>query len=139
MMLGTKPIKLLILCILDHLIKTFTLKQVILINLIQTSSGGGHISGIIFLQCHTVMKGKLSLAVRMTNPACLVSAVKRTPFCPYSCLILCLFFYAQKDYLIIIVISPKYHETVTNASFYMENDETLNTVYIHKQVQFTVN
>lgn len=43
--------------------------------------------------------------------------------------------YAQKDYLIIIVISPKYHEIVTNASFFLENDETLNTVYIHKQVQ----
>ncbi|XP_051753152.1 uncharacterized protein traf3ip2l isoform X1 [Ctenopharyngodon idella] len=42
---------------------------------------------------------------------------------------------SEKDYLIIIVISPKYHETVTNASFYMENDETLNTVYIHKQLQ----
>lgn len=41
----------------------------------------------------------------------------------------------EKDYLIIIIISPKYHEIVTNASFYMENDETLNTVYIHKQLQ----
>ncbi|KAI7807307.1 E3 ubiquitin ligase TRAF3IP2 isoform X1 [Triplophysa rosa] len=41
----------------------------------------------------------------------------------------------EKDYLIIIVISPKYHEIVTSASFYMENDETLNTVYIHKQLQ----
>lgn len=49
------------------------------------------------------------------------------------------FLNAQKDYLIIIVISPKYHEIVTNASFYMENDETLNTVYIHKQVQLTNN
>lgn len=48
-------------------------------------------------------------------------------------------FYAQKDYLIIIVISPKYHEIVTNASFFMENDETLNTVYIHKQVQLKWN
>uniref|UniRef100_A0A8C1M351 SEFIR domain-containing protein n=1 Tax=Cyprinus carpio TaxID=7962 RepID=A0A8C1M351_CYPCA len=44
-------------------------------------------------------------------------------------------FYAQKDYLIIIVISPKYHEIATNASFCMENDETLNTVYIYKQLQ----
>ncbi|XP_016391622.1 uncharacterized protein LOC107726519 isoform X1 [Sinocyclocheilus rhinocerous] len=42
---------------------------------------------------------------------------------------------SEKDYLIIIVISPKYHEIVTNASFCMENDETLNTVYIHKQLQ----
>ncbi|XP_043097828.1 uncharacterized protein traf3ip2l isoform X2 [Puntigrus tetrazona] len=42
---------------------------------------------------------------------------------------------SEKDYLIIIVISPKYHEIVTNASFFMENDETLNTVYIHKQLQ----
>nr|XP_055069111.1 E3 ubiquitin ligase TRAF3IP2 isoform X2 [Misgurnus anguillicaudatus] len=41
----------------------------------------------------------------------------------------------EKDYLIIIAISPKYHEIVTNASFCMENDETLNTVYIHKQLQ----
>ncbi|XP_051986473.1 E3 ubiquitin ligase TRAF3IP2-like isoform X2 [Xyrauchen texanus] len=42
---------------------------------------------------------------------------------------------SEKDYLIIIVISPKYHEIVTNASFCTENDETLNTVYIHKQLQ----
>ncbi|KAK2858280.1 hypothetical protein Q7C36_006199 [Tachysurus vachellii] len=41
----------------------------------------------------------------------------------------------EKDYLIIIIISPKYFEIVTNASLYMENDETLNTVYIHKQLQ----
>ncbi|KTG03997.1 hypothetical protein cypCar_00024131 [Cyprinus carpio] len=42
---------------------------------------------------------------------------------------------SEKDYLIIIVISPKYHEIATNASFCMENDETLNTVYIYKQLQ----
>ncbi|XP_051996297.1 uncharacterized protein LOC127653606 isoform X1 [Xyrauchen texanus] len=42
---------------------------------------------------------------------------------------------SEKDYLIIIIISPKYHDIVTNASFFMENDETLNTVYIHKQLQ----
>ncbi|XP_066520472.1 E3 ubiquitin ligase TRAF3IP2 [Hoplias malabaricus] len=42
---------------------------------------------------------------------------------------------AEKDYLIIIIISPKYFEIVTNASLCMENDETLNTVYIHKQLQ----
>ncbi|MCI4375033.1 hypothetical protein PGIGA_G00104420 [Pangasianodon gigas] len=41
----------------------------------------------------------------------------------------------EKDYLIIIIISPKYFETVTNASLCIENDETLNTVYIHKQLQ----
>ncbi|KAI4877428.1 hypothetical protein NFI96_032679, partial [Prochilodus magdalenae] len=42
---------------------------------------------------------------------------------------------AEKDYLIIIIISPKYYEIVTNAALCMENDETLNTVYIHKQLQ----
>ncbi|XP_072539152.1 uncharacterized protein traf3ip2l isoform X2 [Salminus brasiliensis] len=42
---------------------------------------------------------------------------------------------AEKDYLIIIIISPKYYEIVTDASLFMENDETLNTVYIHKQLQ----
>ncbi|XP_047670261.1 uncharacterized protein traf3ip2l isoform X2 [Tachysurus fulvidraco] len=41
----------------------------------------------------------------------------------------------EKDYLIIIIISPKYFEIVTNASLCVENDETLNTVYIHKQLQ----
>ncbi|KAI5109513.1 hypothetical protein C0J45_0910 [Silurus meridionalis] len=41
----------------------------------------------------------------------------------------------EKDYLIIIIISPKYFEIVTNASLCIENDETLNTVYIHKQLQ----
>ncbi|XP_060776121.1 uncharacterized protein traf3ip2l isoform X2 [Neoarius graeffei] len=41
----------------------------------------------------------------------------------------------EKDYLIIIIISPKYFEIVTNASLFVENDETLNTVYIHKQLQ----
>ncbi|KAJ8255960.1 hypothetical protein COCON_G00198240 [Conger conger] len=45
-------------------------------------------------------------------------------------------FISEKDYLIIIVISPKYYETVTGAHVSMENDErTLNTVYIHKQLQ----
>lgn len=43
-------------------------------------------------------------------------------------------FTSQKGYLIIIIISPKYYETVT-ASPVLENDErTFNTVYIHKQV-----
>uniref|UniRef100_W5MX33 E3 ubiquitin ligase TRAF3IP2 n=1 Tax=Lepisosteus oculatus TaxID=7918 RepID=W5MX33_LEPOC len=43
---------------------------------------------------------------------------------------------SEKDYLIIIVISPKYYETVTHSHISMENDEnTLNTVYIHKQLQ----
>ncbi|KAJ8407249.1 hypothetical protein AAFF_G00278230 [Aldrovandia affinis] len=45
-------------------------------------------------------------------------------------------FINEKDYLIIIVISPKYYETVTGALVSLENDErTLNTVYIHKQLQ----
>ncbi|XP_031431088.1 E3 ubiquitin ligase TRAF3IP2 [Clupea harengus] len=42
---------------------------------------------------------------------------------------------SEKDYLIIIVISPKYYNTVTNTTDYVEDDETLNTVYIHKQLQ----
>ncbi|KAL2089499.1 hypothetical protein ACEWY4_014187 [Coilia grayii] len=42
---------------------------------------------------------------------------------------------SEKDYLIIFVISPKYYQTVTNTAPYMEDDETLNTVYIHKQLQ----
>lgn len=42
----------------------------------------------------------------------------------------------QKEYLIIIIISPKYYETVTASPVGLENDErTFNTVYIHKQVQ----
>ncbi|XP_020351358.1 adapter protein CIKS isoform X2 [Oncorhynchus kisutch] len=42
----------------------------------------------------------------------------------------------EKYYLIIIVISPKYHETVTGANIYMEKDERmLHTVYIYKQLQ----
>lgn len=48
------------------------------------------------------------------------------------------FFYpfTQKEYLIIIIISPKYHETVTASPVGLENDErTFNTVYIHKQVR----
>ncbi|KAJ8252743.1 hypothetical protein GJAV_G00205080 [Gymnothorax javanicus] len=44
-------------------------------------------------------------------------------------------FISEKEYLIIIVISPKYYETVTG-HMTLENDErTLNTVYIHKQLQ----
>ncbi|XP_048855155.1 E3 ubiquitin ligase TRAF3IP2 isoform X1 [Brienomyrus brachyistius] len=43
---------------------------------------------------------------------------------------------SEKDYLIIIVISPKYYETVTHGHVSMEGDErTMNTVYIHKQLQ----
>ncbi|XP_066562121.1 E3 ubiquitin ligase TRAF3IP2 [Amia ocellicauda] len=43
---------------------------------------------------------------------------------------------SEKDYLIIIVISPKYHETVTSSHIALDKDEnTLNTVYIHKQLQ----
>ncbi|KAM9761544.1 uncharacterized protein traf3ip2l [Menidia menidia] len=42
----------------------------------------------------------------------------------------------EKEYLIIIIISPKYYETVTASPFELENDErTFNTVYIHKQLQ----
>ncbi|XP_061634166.1 uncharacterized protein traf3ip2l isoform X4 [Phyllopteryx taeniolatus] len=42
----------------------------------------------------------------------------------------------QKEYLIIIIISPKYHETVTASHVGADNDErTCNTVYIHKQLQ----
>ncbi|XP_052325062.1 E3 ubiquitin ligase TRAF3IP2-like isoform X3 [Oncorhynchus keta] len=41
---------------------------------------------------------------------------------------------SEKEYLIIIIISPKYHETVTSSPVSLENDERiLNTVYIHKQ------
>ncbi|XP_024134614.1 adapter protein CIKS [Oryzias melastigma] len=43
---------------------------------------------------------------------------------------------SEKEYLIIIIISPKYYETVTASPFELENDERmLNTVYIHKQLQ----
>lgn len=44
--------------------------------------------------------------------------------------------FTQKEYLIIIIISPKYYETVTASPVGLENDErTFNTVYIHKQVR----
>ncbi|XP_061634163.1 E3 ubiquitin ligase TRAF3IP2 isoform X2 [Phyllopteryx taeniolatus] len=43
---------------------------------------------------------------------------------------------SEKEYLIIIIISPKYHETVTASHVGADNDErTCNTVYIHKQLQ----
>ncbi|XP_029905444.1 uncharacterized protein traf3ip2l [Myripristis murdjan] len=43
---------------------------------------------------------------------------------------------SEKEYLIIIIISPKYYETVTASPVNRENDErTFNTVYIHKQLQ----
>lgn len=43
---------------------------------------------------------------------------------------------SQKEYLIIIIISPKYYETVTSSVGGLESDErTFNTVYIHKQVR----
>ncbi|XP_039985323.1 E3 ubiquitin ligase TRAF3IP2 isoform X2 [Xiphias gladius] len=43
---------------------------------------------------------------------------------------------SEKEYLIIIIISPKYYETVTACPVGLENDErTFNTVYIHKQLQ----
>ncbi|XP_077440213.1 E3 ubiquitin ligase TRAF3IP2 isoform X2 [Vanacampus margaritifer] len=43
---------------------------------------------------------------------------------------------SEKEYLIIIIISPKYHETVTASHVSSDNDERMcNTVYIHKQLQ----
>ncbi|KAJ7993578.1 hypothetical protein DPEC_G00273860 [Dallia pectoralis] len=43
---------------------------------------------------------------------------------------------SEKEYLIIIIISPKYHRTVTASPVTLDKDErTLNTVYIHKQLQ----
>ncbi|KAL6107588.1 uncharacterized protein ACO6RY_18325 [Pungitius sinensis] len=43
---------------------------------------------------------------------------------------------SEKEYLIIIIISPKYHETVTASPGAPQADErTFNTVYIHKQLQ----
>uniref|UniRef100_A0A673BX37 E3 ubiquitin ligase TRAF3IP2 n=1 Tax=Sphaeramia orbicularis TaxID=375764 RepID=A0A673BX37_9TELE len=43
---------------------------------------------------------------------------------------------SEKEYLIIIIISPKYYNTVTASPVGLENDErTFNTVYIHKQLQ----
>ncbi|KAM3875780.1 E3 ubiquitin ligase TRAF3IP2 [Diretmus argenteus] len=43
---------------------------------------------------------------------------------------------SEKEYLIIIIISPKYYETVTASPVSLENDERmLITVYIHKQLQ----
>ncbi|XP_077964887.1 uncharacterized protein LOC120824106 isoform X1 [Gasterosteus aculeatus] len=43
---------------------------------------------------------------------------------------------SEKEYLIIIIISPKYHETVTASPGAPQTDErTFNTVYIHKQLQ----
>ncbi|KAM9386346.1 uncharacterized protein traf3ip2l isoform 1-T2 [Pholidichthys leucotaenia] len=43
---------------------------------------------------------------------------------------------SEKEYLIIIIISPKYYKTVTASPVGLENDErTFNTVYIHKQLQ----
>ncbi|XP_072293971.1 uncharacterized protein traf3ip2l [Eucyclogobius newberryi] len=43
---------------------------------------------------------------------------------------------SEKEYLIIIIISPKYFSTVTAPPMGHEQDErTFNTVYIHKQLQ----
>uniref|UniRef100_A0A8C1X1Y0 E3 ubiquitin ligase TRAF3IP2 n=1 Tax=Cyprinus carpio TaxID=7962 RepID=A0A8C1X1Y0_CYPCA len=42
----------------------------------------------------------------------------------------------EKDYLIIIIISLRYYETITGMNTSVEGDErTSNTVYIHKQLQ----
>lgn len=43
---------------------------------------------------------------------------------------------SEKEFLIIIIISPKYYSTVTSPPLGHEQDErTFNTVYIHKQLQ----
>lgn len=43
---------------------------------------------------------------------------------------------SEKEYLIIIIISPKYYSTVSAPPMGLEQDErTFNTVYIHKQLQ----
>ncbi|KAJ3599972.1 hypothetical protein NHX12_033924 [Muraenolepis orangiensis] len=43
---------------------------------------------------------------------------------------------SEKEYLIIIIISPRYYDAVTASPFGLETDErTFNTVYIHKQLQ----
>ncbi|KAM8889731.1 uncharacterized protein ACB058_011092 isoform 4-T6 [Synchiropus picturatus] len=45
-------------------------------------------------------------------------------------------FLTEKEYLIIIIISPKYYDTVTAFPVGLEHDQrTCNTVYIHKQLQ----
>ncbi|KAG1950154.1 E3 ubiquitin ligase TRAF3IP2 [Pimephales promelas] len=42
----------------------------------------------------------------------------------------------EKDYLIIIIISLRYYETISGIKINMDSDErTSNTVYIHKQLQ----
>uniref|UniRef100_A0A672PQE3 SEFIR domain-containing protein n=2 Tax=Sinocyclocheilus TaxID=75365 RepID=A0A672PQE3_SINGR len=42
----------------------------------------------------------------------------------------------EKDYLIIIIISLRYYETISGMNTSVEGDErTSNTVYIHKQLQ----
>ncbi|XDV51159.1 hypothetical protein PO909_020086 [Leuciscus waleckii] len=42
----------------------------------------------------------------------------------------------EKDYLIIIIISLRYYETISGININMDSDErTSNTVYIHKQLQ----
>ncbi|XP_053741965.1 E3 ubiquitin ligase TRAF3IP2-like isoform X1 [Synchiropus splendidus] len=46
-------------------------------------------------------------------------------------------FLTEKEYLIIIIISPKYYNTVTAFPAGLEHDQrTCNTVYIHKQLQY---
>lgn len=44
-------------------------------------------------------------------------------------------FSTQKGYLIIIIISPKYYETVTASPLLEIDERAFNTVYIHKQVR----
>ncbi|TNM87580.1 hypothetical protein fugu_005801 [Takifugu bimaculatus] len=44
-------------------------------------------------------------------------------------------FLSEKGYLIIIIISPKYYETVTASPLLANDERTFNTVYIHKQLQ----
>ncbi|XP_031694846.1 adapter protein CIKS-like [Anarrhichthys ocellatus] len=42
---------------------------------------------------------------------------------------------SEKEYLIIIIISPKYYDTVTASPVGQNDERTFNTVYIHKQLQ----
>ncbi|XP_075937651.1 uncharacterized protein traf3ip2l isoform X2 [Anarhichas minor] len=42
---------------------------------------------------------------------------------------------SEKEYLIIIIISPKYYDTVTASPVSQNDERTFNTVYIHKQLQ----
>lgn len=59
----------------------------------------------------------------------IISGVIQTPTITQNSLSL------QKDYLIIIIISLRYYETISGINISMDSDErTSNTVYIHRQV-----